>query len=101
MINLSVETPMSFQQAAVHAHCSFQSVWRWALKGCPDGKGGHLRLRAMRVGCKWITSREALQEFSEALTPTFDDGNQAPERTPSKREKANRQAAAECAAAGL
>jgi hypothetical protein len=70
MIDLKTETPLSLAQAAklipptrqdkpVHV----STLVRWILHGVRG-----VQLEAVRVGGRWITSREALERFSAALT---------------------------------
>ena len=48
-----------------------------AAREAPDGQ--LVRLQAVRLGGKWVTSRESLQRLRRALTPRLDD---APAATP-------------------
>jgi hypothetical protein len=79
MIDLSSESLLSLADAAklvpparLGRPVSFQCVLRWVLEGsrAPDGRA--VKLEALRVGGRWVTSREALQRFAEALTPQPD-----------------------------
>jgi hypothetical protein len=45
---------------------SYQSVYRWVTKGC-----GAIRLKAVRVGRRWMTSKQALDEFCNAQANSF------------------------------
>jgi hypothetical protein len=81
------------------------TILRWILKGS-KGPGGHLiRLEAMRVGGRWMTSAAALQRFAEALTPHLaaDDGRAAvpSPRTPGQRQRASDRAGAELEKLGI
>jgi hypothetical protein len=71
---------------------------RWITAGAPAADGGRVRLAAVRVGGKWITSRAALRAFALALTareivPT--------PRTPPQRRRASEQAAKELERVGI
>ena len=66
---------------------NFATVWRWALKGIRAIDGRLVRLEASRVGGRWLTSREALERFAAALTPSADAA--PPVRTPAARKRAN------------
>jgi hypothetical protein len=44
-------------------------VLRWVLDGVPGPDGRRVRLEALRLGGRWVTSAEALQRFGERLTP--------------------------------
>jgi hypothetical protein len=78
MIDLSAETPISLAQAArllppgrngrpVTLGC----VLRWILRGAKAPDGHRVHLEAVRLGGRWLTSKEGLQRFAEALTPTL------------------------------
>lgn len=69
------------------------TVWRWIRKGCRAHDGRIVRLEAVRVGSHWVTSREAIRRFSDALTPRID-GDPAPApRTSTARQRASQRAA--------
>lgn len=57
---------------------NFSTIWRWALKGIRAIDGRLVKLEAARVGGRWLTSKEAIERFSEALTPTNDDAQIRP-----------------------
>ena len=59
---------------------------RWITDGAPATDGRRVRLSAVRVGGKWITSRAALREFSALLTPHLEP-DMPPPLTPSKRRR--------------
>jgi hypothetical protein len=73
MVNLFCESTLALDDArkAGPKEVSFSTILRWVTIGAlsPDGK--RVRLDAVRLGGRWITSREALQRFAEALTPEF------------------------------
>jgi hypothetical protein len=99
-IDLGSEHVISLAQAArsvpssqgktVHA----ATVWRWIRKGVLAGDGRRVRLDAAKLGGRWVTSKEALQRFLEALTPSFGNPQRgvAP-RTPGQRKRAYERAA--------
>jgi hypothetical protein len=69
---------------------------RWITRGARAADGSRVRLEAVRLGGRWLTSREALQRFAERLTPRLDDQHHAPPsgaRTPSARQRASERAA--------
>jgi hypothetical protein len=69
------------------------TLLRWILQGAPAPGGQRVRLGAVRCGGKWITSRQALREFTEALTPRLaSDPAPAPSRTPGRRQRAGERA---------
>jgi hypothetical protein len=61
---------------------------RWITRGTPGPDGRRVRLAAVRVGGKWVTSRAALQEFAAELTPRPSDIAAPPPRTPRQRDRA-------------
>src|SRR5262249_31309444 len=101
MVDLRTEEILSLQQAAEHAQVSSPTVWRWALKGLPGADGQRVRLRAARLGGRWITSIEALQEFCESTTPKLGDDVITPLRTPDKRMRASQRAAKQLEKVGI
>jgi hypothetical protein len=50
------------------------TLTRWALAGVVGASGERVRLEAVRIGGRWITSREALERFAERLTALPADG---------------------------
>jgi hypothetical protein len=70
------------------------TIFRWATAGVRSA-AGIVRLEAMRLGGRWLTSVEALERFAAALTPDFSA--QAPEapRSPATRSRASAEAARE------
>src|SRR6516162_3689488 len=66
------------------------TVLRWILTGTKAPDGSTVRLDGIRLGGKWLTSREALQRFGEALTPDLATGA-GPERRRFSRPPRTRQ----------
>jgi hypothetical protein len=109
MIDLAKETLLSLAQAAKiqppgrrDRPMSLSCILRWLLHGVrgPDGKV--VRLEAVRLGGRWLTSREALQRFAEAQTPCLDGAADSPApRPPSARQRASDRAAAELQKEGI
>lgn len=74
------------------------TLTRWILTGVRGVDGRRVKLEAVRVGCRWLTSEAALQRFADALgSPPADN---PPPRTPTARQKASERAAAELRATG-
>ncbi len=46
---------------------------RWITSGSRGPSGEAIRLRAIRMGHRWLTTREWLDEFAQRLTPTYGD----------------------------
>jgi hypothetical protein len=79
------------------------TLLRWILRGAPAPDGRRVKLAAVRCGAKWITSREALREFSLALTPApaSDEPVSPPPRSPGQRRRASARAAEQLERAGI
>jgi hypothetical protein len=105
-IELRNETLLTLTQAArmlppsrrgrpVH----LSSVYRWILDGVktPHGK---IRLEAIRLGGRWLTSVEALERFAARQTPNLEDAPQLP-RTPTARRRASERAEAQLQKLGI
>jgi transposase-like protein len=60
---------------------------RWILRGLPDGRGGRVRLEAVRRGKPWLSSRGALERFLGALPQSAPTQATPSIRTPSMRER--------------
>ena len=74
------------------------TLTRWISTGAAGPGGGRVKLEAVRVGSRWVTSRGAVARFVEALTPATADGPML--RTPSARRRSSEEAEAELIAAG-
>jgi hypothetical protein len=108
MLDITAESVLSLNQAARELPpgrggrpVSLGCILRWVLEGAkaPDGK--RVRLEALRMGGRWITSRESLQRFAEALTPRLSDAPMSSPRTPGRRQKAADRAARELEKVGI
>jgi hypothetical protein len=77
------------------------TLLRWATKGAKAPDGTIVRLEAMRLGGRWLTSCEALQRFAEALTPRLDGSTEPAVRSAKRRKQASVQAAAELDKLGI
>jgi hypothetical protein len=64
------------------------TLLRWILKGVRTATGQLVKLEALRLGGRWICTRESLQRFAEALTPHLDGDPLSTPRTPGKRQRA-------------
>jgi hypothetical protein len=72
-MNMLSETLISFRAAAAllpstqPGECvCFTTIWRWATKGiCRNGE--RVKLDAVRIGGRWVTSHQALERFTAAL----------------------------------
>jgi hypothetical protein len=102
-IDVTSESTLTLDQAAAllppgrnGAHPTLGCMLRWVLDGAnavgPDGKptGERIRLEAIRMGGRWLTSREALNRFADRLTPRLDGQAPTPDtRSPTKRRRAS------------
>ena len=100
MIDLQIETSLSLSQAArllPHGRrgrpVTLSCVLRWVLDGLRGPSGDLVRLEALRLGGRWITSKEAIQRFAEKLTPSLGSVKPEAPRTPTQRSRAAEQAA--------
>jgi hypothetical protein len=108
MVDITSESLISLTQAARvlppgrrGRPVSLSCVLRWVSEGLPGPSGERVRLEAVRLGGRWLTSREALQRFSERLTPRADGEARPAPRGPEQRRRASDRAAAELERRGL
>ena len=109
MIDLTTESTFPLAAATKWVHPARQgrrthvsTLLRRILTGATAPDGSRVRLEAVRLGGRWMTSRQALQRFCERLTPRLD-GQDAPPalRTESRRRRADERAAGELDRLGL
>ena len=107
-IDIASETCISLTEACralpagrrgrpVHLSC----ILRWIINGSTGPDRKRVRLEAVRIGGRWITSREALARFAEALTPRFDQEPAPAPRSPAKRQKASQRAGKQLESMGV
>ena len=114
MKHLLFESLISFGQAAklvppyrgTKPNANPSTLFRWAYTGVKLPNGERLKLEAIRLGNRWLTSKEALQRFSDTLSAARRpiDDNPLPQgsvRTPSRRLKGSERAAQELGEFGL
>jgi hypothetical protein len=83
------------------ARPQLSTLLRWILEGVRGLDGRLVRLEAVRLGRKWVTSRQALQRFTAALTSTLENSPTPPRpRTPGQRQRASERAERELESAG-
>lgn len=68
------------------------TVFRWVTRGAKTPAGELVKLEAVRVGGRWLTSRGAVARFVTALTPPA-----APAPAPRPRSAGQRKRASEAA----
>jgi hypothetical protein len=109
VIDLKSETTIALAGAArllpparLDRPVTVSCVLRWILDGVRLPSGEVIRLQAIRVGGRWLTSVEALQRFAEQQTPKLDAAESPPRpRTAAQRERADKRAAAELDRMGI
>jgi hypothetical protein len=109
VLDLTAEAPLSLAAAAklvpparTGKKTHLSTLLRWILRGCRGPGGVLVRLEAVRLGNRWMTSREAIQRFTERLTPRLDGDDVPPiQRSESRRRRASERAAAELEQLGL
>jgi hypothetical protein len=99
MIDLTTEAMIPLARAAEmvpparrgkKTHLS--TVFRWVTDGAKGPDGRRVRLEAVRLGGRWLTSTEAVQRFAERLTPDLDRPRPPASRSPGARERAAKRA---------
>jgi hypothetical protein len=65
---------------------NFSTVYRWIFRGVRSPAGQLVRLESVRVGGRWLVSREALQRFVEMLSVRSSDASPSP-RSPAERRR--------------
>jgi hypothetical protein len=100
MIDLSKEQPFSLAAATAFVpparngkRTHLSTLLRWILTGCKAPSGEVVRLEAVRLGGRWMTSREAIQRFAEKLTPRMGDAHAPAPRTSKQRQRDSERAA--------
>ena len=81
---LARRCPSTRQSRPLHP----STVLRWMLSGVRTAAGLTVRLEAVRLGGRWVTSAAAYQRFVEAQTPSLK-ANPMP-RTPTPTQAAKR-----------
>ena len=96
-MSFSAEAKIDLQEAAqlVPGTCRGKTIHvttsaRWVMRGVVGPTGERIRLEALKLGNRWLTSREALERFSLRLTPDFSDSQARISRSASARKKAER-----------
>ena len=86
MIDLKAEETVSLAEAtklvkpARNGKRTYLStILRWITDGAKAPSGETVRLEALRLGCRWVTSREAIQRFAERLTPRHPHEHREPD----------------------
>jgi hypothetical protein len=100
MIDLTTETPIPLAAATRlippgrnGKATALSTVLRWILRGAKAPDGQTVRLEAIRLGGRWMTSKAALQRFAERLTPQLEPTPVV--RSPAARGRASERAGRE------
>lgn len=68
-MNATQAKPISLQRAARRAKVTRRTVLNWIREGLSGTKGGdRIKLKAARVGSKWLVDPADLDDFSRRLT---------------------------------
>jgi hypothetical protein len=86
--------------------CDFTTVYRAVTKGNLLPSGEKLRLEAVRISGQWVTSREAIVRYVEAMTLAWTNNETGerltmPSKTNKRRSQELAKVDAELAAAGI
>jgi hypothetical protein len=76
------------------------TILRWITDGTMSPTGERVRLQAVRMGSRWLTTREWLDDYARRLTPTFD-ATEPPVRTSTARTREAARAARELDRLGI
>jgi hypothetical protein len=74
---------------------------RWIVDGARGPAGVIVRLEALRLGGRWVTSDEALQRFAERLTPDLTNCPSQVSHSPAARQRASERAARQLEKLGI
>lgn len=74
---------------------------RWTLHGVLSPDGSRVRLEAVRMAGRWISTPSAIGRFIQAQTPPTDPAPQPVPRSPAKRLRASERAAIELEKLGV
>ncbi|SRR5579871_1436852 len=108
MFDTTTESPIPLAEAAKlipparsgkKTHLS--TLLRWILSGARNPAGEIVRLEAIRLGSRWMTSREALQRFAERLTPSVNPAPSTTTRTATQRQRSAEKAGRELDRIGI
>jgi hypothetical protein len=108
MIDLTTETPLPLAAAVklvpparTGKRTHLSTLLRWILTGAKAPDGSLVKLEAIRIGNRWMTSKPALQRFAERLTPRLDSRAVTGARSPARRQRATERAAEELSRLGM
>jgi hypothetical protein len=90
VIDLANEEILRIEEVAHLCRTHFSTVFRSIMKGVPSQSGERVRLEAVRIGGKWVSTHAAIQRFAEATTPKFNEATPAPRSTTARQRAAER-----------
>ncbi len=79
---------------------AISTLVRWVTKGVRGPGGSRVRLEAVRLGGRWITSAEAIARFVSALSDKPSEAA-GPLRTPGQRRRSSERAEAALVSLGI
>jgi len=68
---------------------SLPTLLRWVLEGSPGPDGQRIKLEAVRMAGRWISSRAALQRWIAAQSPQTEGEPVPAPRSPGKRQRSS------------
>src|SRR4051794_41100940 len=69
------------------------TIWRWVAAGVRLSDGSTLRLEAVRIGGRWVTSVEAMARFAERQTAALrGEAQSSTPRTAAQQRRASERA---------
>jgi hypothetical protein len=71
------------------------TVFRWCVRGTRTADGRLVKLESLRVGCRLLTSRQAVIRYVERLSMSPPRPHQSPGRSPTETTRSSEAAAAE------
>jgi hypothetical protein len=77
------------------------TVFRWIASGVRLPDGSRVRLEAVRLGGRWLTSAPAIERFIVRQTPSLETTSAPMPRTPRQRAKAAERAGRELDRIGI
>jgi hypothetical protein len=95
------EAARRFPPARAGRPVSFSCVLRWITDGIPGPDGERVKLEAVRVGGRWLTSEEALARWAARLTPRLHVENAPAPRSPARCRRESERAGRELDKIGI
>jgi len=107
-VDIRSEQLLSLPQAArrfppyrLDAPVNPSTVWRWILQGVRLPDGSRVKLEAIRLAGRWLTSVEAIERFIAAQTPALHSDSAPRPRTTTQRQRAAARAGKKLEAMGI